>query len=96
MDSKIQGEYAIKAGTPQPIIMKAIEISGNQEIDVLKVEITPAYTRPPWFVDENETIELTMCAISKGGSIRKESRLSFHPLMRKNTKNMIKFTRMDR
>jgi hypothetical protein len=33
-----------------------------------KVEITPAYTRPPWLVDENETIDLTMCAIPKGAS----------------------------
>jgi hypothetical protein len=33
MDNKIQGEYA---GTPQPIFMKAIEIFGNQEIDVRK------------------------------------------------------------
>jgi hypothetical protein len=45
--------------------MKAIEIFGNQEIDVRKVEITPAYTRPPWLVDENET---TMCAIPKVAS----------------------------
>jgi ribonuclease HI len=42
----------MKAGTPQPIFMKAIEISGNQEIDVRKVEITPVYTQPPWLVDE--------------------------------------------
>jgi hypothetical protein len=33
----------MKAGTPQPIFMKAIEIFGNQEIDVRKVEIIPAY-----------------------------------------------------
>jgi hypothetical protein len=57
MDNKIS-EYAMKAGTPQPIFMKAIEIFGKQEIDVRKVETTPAYTRPPWLVDENETIDL--------------------------------------
>jgi hypothetical protein len=45
--------------------MKAIEIFGNQEIEVRKVEITPAYTRPTWLVEENETIDLTMCAIPK-------------------------------
>jgi hypothetical protein len=39
VDSRIQGEYAMKAGTPKPI-----EIFGKQEIDVRKVEITPAYT----------------------------------------------------
>jgi hypothetical protein len=33
---------------------------------VHKVETTPGYTRPPWLVDENETIDLTMCAIPKG------------------------------
>jgi hypothetical protein len=38
----------LKEGTPQPIFMKAIEIFGNQ---------------PPCLVDENETIDLTMCAI---------------------------------
>jgi hypothetical protein len=75
----------MKAGIPQPIFMKAIEIFGNQEIDVRKVEATPAYTRPPWLVDENKTTDLT-----------KESRLNSHPLWRTNTKNMIKFTRMDR
>jgi hypothetical protein len=48
--------------------MKAIEIFGNQKIDVRKVETTPAYTRPPWLVEENETIDLTMCAILKGAS----------------------------
>jgi hypothetical protein len=48
----------MKAGTPQPIFMKAIEIFGKQKIDVRKVETTPAYTRPPWLVDENETIDL--------------------------------------
>jgi hypothetical protein len=47
MVSRIQGEYAMK-GPPQPIFMKAIEIFGNQEIDVRTVEIIPAYTRPPW------------------------------------------------
>jgi hypothetical protein len=35
MDNKIQGEYAMKADTLQPIFMKSIEIFGNQEIDVL-------------------------------------------------------------
>jgi hypothetical protein len=40
--------------------MKAIEIFGNQEIDMRKVEITPAYFRPTWLVDENKTIDLTM------------------------------------
>jgi hypothetical protein len=70
MDSKIQGEYAMKAGTPQPIFMKAMEVFGNQEIDGRKVETTPAYTRPPWLIGENETIDLTMCAESQG---RKES-----------------------
>jgi hypothetical protein len=35
-----------------------IEIFGNQELR--KVEITPAYTRPPWLVDENKIIDLTM------------------------------------
>jgi hypothetical protein len=68
MDSIIQGEYAMKTGPPQPIFMKAIEIFGNQEIGVFKVEITPAYNWPPWLVDENETIDLTMCAIPKGAS----------------------------
>jgi hypothetical protein len=63
MDSRIQGEYTMKAGTSQPP-----QIFGNQEIDVRKVEITPAYTRPPWLVDENETIDLTQCAIPKGAS----------------------------
>jgi hypothetical protein len=58
----------MKAGTPQPIFMKAIEIFGNQEIDVRKVEITPVYTQPPWLVDENEIIDLTMYAIFKGAS----------------------------
>jgi hypothetical protein len=48
--------------------MKAIEIFGNQVIDERKVEITPVYTRPPWLVDENKTIDLTMCAIPKGAS----------------------------
>jgi hypothetical protein len=33
-----------------------------------KVETTPAYTRPPWSADENETIDPTMCAIPKGAS----------------------------
>jgi hypothetical protein len=55
MNNRIQGKYAIKAGTPQPIFMKVIEILANQEIDVRKVEITPAYTRPPRLVDENDT-----------------------------------------
>jgi hypothetical protein len=89
MDNKIQGEYAMKAGTPQPIFMKTIEIFGNQEINVRKVETTPAYTRPPWLVDENETIVLTICAIPKGTSMA-ESRLSSHPLWRTNTKNTIR------
>jgi hypothetical protein len=44
MDSRIQGEYAKKAGTPQPIFMEAIEIFGNHEIDERKVEITPDST----------------------------------------------------
>jgi hypothetical protein len=35
---------------------------------VHKIEITPAYTRPPWLINRNETIDLTMCAISKGAS----------------------------
>jgi hypothetical protein len=43
----------MKAGTPQPIFMKTIEIFGNQEI-------TPAHTCPPWLVDENEIFDLTM------------------------------------
>jgi hypothetical protein len=70
MDSKIQGapEYVMKAGTPQPIFMKAIEIFGNQEVNVRKVETTPAYTRPPTLGDENEMRDLTMCAIPKEAS----------------------------
>jgi hypothetical protein len=55
----------MQAGTPQ-----SIEIFGHQEIDLRKVEITPTYTRPPWLVDKNETIDLTMYAIPKGA--RKE------------------------
>jgi hypothetical protein len=58
----------MKTGTPQPIFMKAIEIFGNQEINLRKNEIPPAYTRPRWLVDENETIDLSMCAIPKGAS----------------------------
>jgi hypothetical protein len=65
MDSRIQGKYAMKTGIPQPILMKTIEIFGNQEIDVRKIEITSAYTQPPWLFDENKTIDLTMCAIPK-------------------------------
>jgi hypothetical protein len=42
--------------------MKVIEIFGNLEIDVRKVEITP------WLVDENEIIDLIMCVIPKGAS----------------------------
>jgi hypothetical protein len=68
MDHKIQEEYAMKTSIPQPIFMKAIETFGKQEIDVRKVETTPAYTRPPWLVNENETIDLTMCVIPKGVS----------------------------
>jgi hypothetical protein len=33
-----------------------------------KVETTPAYTRLPWLVDENENIDLSMCAIPKEAS----------------------------
>jgi hypothetical protein len=80
MDNKIQGEYAMKAGTPQPIFMKAIEIFRNQEIDVRKVETNPAYTRTPWLVDENETIDLTMCAIPKGAS-KERIKAEFKSLM---------------
>jgi hypothetical protein len=76
----------VKADTPQPIFMKTIEIFGNQEIDVS--EITPAYTRPPWLVDENETIDLTMCAIPKGAS-KGRIKAEFTSLM-------AEFTRMDR
>jgi hypothetical protein len=61
MDQKIQEEYAMKTNTPQ--FMKAIETFGKQEIDLRKVETTPAYTRPPCLVNENETIDLTMCAV---------------------------------
>jgi hypothetical protein len=68
MDSRIQGEYAMKTGTSQPIFMKAIEIFGNQEINIRIVEITQACALPPGYVDENETIDLTMCAIPKGAS----------------------------
>jgi hypothetical protein len=75
MDSRIQGEYAMKAGTPQPIFMKAIEIFGNQEIDVCKVEITPAYTRR-----ERDHYDLTMCAIPKGAS-KERIKAEFIPLM---------------
>jgi hypothetical protein len=56
--------------------MKAIEIFWNQEIDVRKVEITPAYT---WLVDENETIDLTMCA--KGASNQRVKADEFTSLM---------------
>jgi hypothetical protein len=59
VDSRFQGEYAMKGDTHPPIFMKAIEIFGHQKIDVHKFEITSAYTRPPWLVDENETIDLT-------------------------------------
>jgi hypothetical protein len=61
MDNKIQGEYAMKAGSSQPIFMKAIEIFGNHEFDVRKVETTPKER------------------------VKKESRLSSHPLWRTNT-----------
>jgi hypothetical protein len=64
MDSRIQDDSRY----PQPIFMIAIEIFGNQKIDVLKVEITPAYTGPPWLVEENEIIVLTICPIPKGAS----------------------------
>jgi hypothetical protein len=63
MDQKIQEEYAMKKSTPQPIFMKAIETFGKQEIEVRKIETTPAYARPPWLANKNETIDLTMCAI---------------------------------
>jgi hypothetical protein len=59
---------AMKTDTPQPMFMKAIEIFGKQEISVRKVETTPSNTRPPWLVNENETIDLTMCAIPKGAT----------------------------
>jgi hypothetical protein len=65
MDSRIQGKHAMNTGIPQPIFMKTIEILWNQEIDVRKIEITSAYTQPPWLFDENKTIDLTMCAIPK-------------------------------
>jgi hypothetical protein len=80
MDHKIQEEYAMKTSTTQPIFMKAIEAFGKQEIDVRKVETTPAYTRPPWLVNENETIDLTMCAIPKGAS-RERIQAEFTSLM---------------
>jgi hypothetical protein len=44
MESRIQGEYAMKTDTTQPIFMKAIEIFWNQEIEMRNVEITPAYS----------------------------------------------------
>jgi hypothetical protein len=65
MDNKIQSEYAMKAGTPQLIFMKAIEIFGNQEIDVHKLKPTQPILD---YHDENEPIDLTMCAIPKGAS----------------------------
>jgi hypothetical protein len=68
MDHKIQEEYAKKTNTPQQIFMRAIETFGKQEIDVRKVETTLAYTRPPWLVNNNETIDLTMCVIPKEAS----------------------------
>jgi hypothetical protein len=76
--------------TPQPI-----KIFGKQEIDVRKVETTPSYTRPPWLVNENEPIDLIMCAFLKE-RVGKESRQNFHHLWRTNTKNTIEYTRMDR
>jgi hypothetical protein len=50
---------------------------GKQEIDVRKVE---TYTRPPWLVYENETIDLIMCAIPKGAS-RERIQAEFPSLM---------------
>jgi hypothetical protein len=38
------------------------------EVQELKKLKSPPYTRPPWLVDENETIDLTMCTIPKGAS----------------------------
>jgi hypothetical protein len=37
----------------------------KSENALCKVETTPAYTRLPWLVDENENIDLTICAIPK-------------------------------
>jgi capsule polysaccharide modification protein KpsS len=93
VDHKIQEEYVMK--TPQPMFMKAIKIFGKQKIDVRKVETTPSYTRPPWLVNENEPIDLIMCAFLKE-RVGKESRQNFHHLWRTNTKNTIEYTRMDR
>jgi hypothetical protein len=58
----------IKTSTPQPIFMNAIQTFGKQEIDVRKIETTPAYARPPWLANKNKTIDLTMCATPKGAS----------------------------
>jgi hypothetical protein len=70
MEQKVHEEYAMKTGIPQPMFMKAIEIFGKQEIDVRKVETTPSNTRPPWLINENETIDLTMYAIPKASRER--------------------------
>jgi hypothetical protein len=41
----------------------------NTEKPVLKIDTgIESPTRPSWLVDENETIDLTMCAILKGAS----------------------------
>jgi hypothetical protein len=58
-----------------------------------KVEITPAYFRPTWLFDENKTIDLTMRPIIKRAS-KERIKAEFTSLT--NTKNLIKFTRMDK
>jgi hypothetical protein len=78
MDQKIQAENAMKTSTPHPIFIKVIETFGKQEIDVLKIETTPDYARPP--ANKNEIIDLTMCATPKGAS-RERIQAEFTSLM---------------
>jgi hypothetical protein len=66
--------------------MKAIETFGKQE----------AYIQPPWLVNENETIDLTMWDVTfPKERVGKESRQNLDHLWWTKTENTIEYTRMD-
>jgi hypothetical protein len=48
---RIQDEYAMRKGTPSPIIIKTIDKFGELGVDTRKVETASSYKRAPWMID---------------------------------------------
>jgi hypothetical protein len=58
---KIYDYYAMKPGSTKPFFIRAAELFGQMDIDGRKVEKTPAYIRTPFYNDDEQSMDWSLC-----------------------------------